>query len=103
MATQSSIYSQNNPQLLKLFEAAGHPAKVMCVAIDYAKAQHTILICNGLGDRLAPQFNVDNTVAGTSQLLSQVRACAQRKKVRLEHVFFGGEDRPSFAENFIRK
>jgi transposase len=103
MASQSSIYSRGNPQLLKLFEAAGPPAKVMCVAIDYAKAQHTILICNGVGDRLLSEFAVDNTVAGASQLLKQVRACAQRSKIRPEHVFFGGEDQPSFAENFIRE
>lgn len=71
--------------------------------MDYAKAQHMILICNGLGDRLKPNFAVDNTVAGADKLLSEVRACAKKRKIRCEHVFFGGEDRPSFAENFIRK
>jgi transposase len=102
MSSKSSIYPQGNPQLLNLFERAGHPVKVMCVAMDYAKAQHTILICNGLGERLKPDFAVDNTAAGATQLLSQVRACAKKKKIRSEHVFFGGEDRPSFAENFVR-
>jgi transposase len=103
MTSKSSIYPQGNPQLVKLFELAGHPAKVMCVAMDYAKAQHMILICNGLGDRLKPDFAVDNTAAGAAKLLSEVRTCAKKRKVRPEHVFFGGEDRPSFAENFVRK
>lgn len=103
MSSKSSIYPQGNPQLVKLFEQAGHPVKVMCVAMDYAKAKHTILICNGLGDRLKPNFVLDNTAAGATQLLNQVQACAKKKKIRLEHVFFGGEDEPSFAKNFIRK
>ena len=102
MPTKSTIYSQCNPQLLTLFEEAGHPAKVMCVALDYAKAQHTALLCNGVGDLLKPSFAVDNTLQGAAKLLTEVRACAKRKKIRPEHVFFGGEDHPSYAENFLR-
>jgi transposase len=102
MPNKATIYSRCNPQLLKLFERAGHPAKVLCVALDYAKAQHTALICNGVGDLLKPSFAIDNTAQGAAQLLSQVRACAQSRKVRCEHVFFGGEDYPSYAENFLR-
>jgi transposase len=103
MTTKSSIYANGNPQLTKLFETAGHPAKVMCVALDYAKAQHTALICNGLGDLLKGSFALDNTPAGAAQLLSQVRECAKRRKIRSENVFFGGEDYPSYAENFLRR
>ena len=102
MPNKTTIYSRCNPQLLKLFETAGHPAKVLCVALDYAKAQHTALICNGLGDLLKPSFAVDNTAQGAAKLLSEVRACAKSRKVRSEHVFFGGEDYPSYAENFLR-
>ena len=36
----------------------------MCVALDYAKAQHTALICNGLGELLKSAFAVDNTPRG---------------------------------------
>jgi len=103
MPTKSSIYSRCNPQLLKLFEEAGHPAKVMCVALDYAKAQHMALICNGLGDLLKAAFVVDNTAQGAAKLLNEVRACAKQRKIRPEHVFFGGEDQPSYAENLLRK
>ena len=102
MPTKSTIYPRCNPQFLKLFEEAGHPAKVMCVALDYAKAQHTALFCNGVGDLLKPSFAVDNTVQGATKLLAEVRACAKQKRIRPEHVFFGGEDHPSFAENLLR-
>ena len=101
MPNRSTIYSRCNPQLLKLFEEARHPAKVLCVALDYAKAQHTALICNGRGDLLKPSFAVENTLQGVTQLLAEVRACAKQKKIRPEHVFFGGEDYPSYAENFL--
>lgn len=103
MPNKASIYSDCNPQMVKLFEQAGHPAKVMCVALDYAKAQHTALICNGQGDLLKGAFVVDNTPAGAAQLLEQVGQCSKRKRIRHEHVFFGGEDSPYFAENFMRR
>jgi hypothetical protein len=50
--TKASIYSDGNPQIVQLFQKAGHPAKVMCVALDYAKATHTALICNGQGKKV---------------------------------------------------
>jgi transposase len=103
MPTKASIYANGNPQLLKLFEAAGHAAKVLCVALDFAKAQHTALICNGRGDILQGAFALDNTRAGAEQLLEQVRRCAQKRKIDAPHIFFGGEDCPSYAENFLRR
>ena len=89
-------------QALALFEQAGHPAKVLCVALDYAKAQHTVLICNGLGDLLKATFVVDNTPTGAKLLLQEVRHCAKQRKIGPMQIFFGGEDYPSFAENFLR-
>ena len=75
----------------------------MCVALDYAKAQHSALICNGLGDLLKGAFAVDNNTAGATQLVRQVRQCAKERKIRPAQVFFGGEDCPAFAENFLRQ
>jgi transposase len=102
MRTQASIYSKRNPQLVKIFEGAGHPSKLMCVALDYAKAQHTALLCNGAGDLIKGAFAIDNNPQGVAELLKQVRAACKLKRIRPEHVFFGGEDSPSFAENFVR-
>jgi transposase len=103
MPNKASIYSDCNAQMVKLFEQAGHPAKVICVALDYAKVQHTALICNGQGDLLKGTFAVDNTPAGATQLLEAVRQCAKTRKIGPEQVFFGGEDCPYFAENFLRR
>ncbi len=102
MRTQASIYSRCNPELIKLFEQAGHPSKLMCVALDYAKAQHTALICNGLGDLLKGAFAIDNNPNGVAELLRQVRDTCQPRQIRPAHVFFGGEDCPAFAQNFVR-
>lgn len=103
MPTKATIYANCNPQLLKLFETAGHPAKVLCVALDFAKAQHTALICNGRGDILKGAFALDNSRAGAEQLLAQVRHCAQKRKIDTQHVLLGGEDCPSYVENFLRR
>jgi len=82
MRTQSSIYSRCNPELVKLFEQAGHPSKLMCVALDYAKAQHTALICNGLGDLLKGSFVIDNNPKGVAELLRHVRETCKPRKIR---------------------
>jgi transposase len=103
MPTKASIYANCNPQLVKIFETAGHPAKVLCVALDFAKAQHTALICNGRGDILKGAFALDNSRAGAEQLLEQMRHCAKQRRVDTQHVFFGGEDCPPYAENFLRR
>jgi transposase len=103
MPTKASIYSNCNPQLTKLFADAGHPARLMCVALDYAKRQHTALICDGAGELLKSAFPVDNSKAGLNQLVTHVRRLAKERRIALEHVFFGGEDCPSFAENFLRQ
>jgi len=102
MLTKPSVYRDCNPQIIKVFERAGHPAKVLCVALDYAKGQHTALMCHGLGELLRGVFAVDNTSAGAKQLLAEVRQCARQRQVRPEQIFFGGEDYPSLAENFLR-
>src|SRR5512147_2742741 len=101
--TKRSIYSNCNPQLTKLFADAGHPAKVMCVALDYAKSQHMALACNGLGDVLKSAFSLENNREGLKILLAEVHQLAKARRIRLEHVFFGGEDHPTFAENFLRQ
>lgn len=103
MSIRNNVYANCNPDLLKLFASAGHPAKVMCVALDYAKAEHRALICNGTGELCKGSFAVENSAEGVKKLLEEVQAQARRRRIRPEHVFFGGEDYPSFAENFLRQ
>jgi transposase len=95
------IFKQRNQDISDLFEAAGHPSKVMCVAIDYAKKTHTAIICNGQGNRLKASFNVHNTPEGLTFLTEKVHALCTKHCISREHVFMGGEDCGTFALNFI--
>jgi transposase len=103
MKNKSTIYGNCNPQLAALFASAGPPTKVLCVALDYAKEKHTALICDGGGRLLHKSFPVQNSAQGAQGLVEQVRQCAKQRHVKPEHVFFGGEDCPSYAENFVRR
>jgi len=96
-----TIYQAQSQDLRNLFEDAGHPSKVMCVPLDYAKASHTALLCNGTGEYLRKPFTVHNSQKGIDYLIERVRAGCKRHRIKPKHVFFGGEDVPSYAVNFI--
>jgi len=98
---KNNIYQNQSQQLLSLFEQAGNNAKVMCVPIDYAKKDHVVMFCNGYGDILRKPFSVKNSPQGVDYLTDQVvRSCRQRG-ISQNHVFFGGEQVGSFADNFV--
>ena len=42
---KKNIYMNQSQDLLTLFEEGGSSAKVMCVPIDYAKKDHTVMFC----------------------------------------------------------
>jgi transposase len=96
-----SIFRKRNPDVEALFADAGDPAKVMCVAFDYAKKSHTSIICNGLGHQLRAGFNVDNNKRGLEYLLDAVGKLCRKHHIDRRHVFFGGEDCGAYAFNFI--
>lgn len=96
-----NIYVNQSQELLTLFEQAGNGKKVMCVPIDYAKKDHVVMLCNGYGHILRKPFCVKNSPKGIEYLTEQVsRSCAHHRIDR-KHVFFGGEDIGSYAENFV--
>ena len=95
-----SIYPDRSQELLSLFEQAGNHSKVMCVPIDYAKKDHLVMFCNGSGEVLRKPFSVKNTSDGVKYLLNQVSRSCRHRHIQPEHVFFGGEDVNSYAENF---
>jgi len=101
MANSTSIYSKQNPKIHAIFERAGHFKKVLAVALDYAKSKHMALFCNGLGDVLKKPFPVENSSQGLELLLQEVQSTCTHRAINNEHVFFGGEDRPTYAQNFI--
>jgi len=96
-----NIYQNQSQELLSLFETAGSSAKVMCVPMDYAKKDHLVMFCNGHGDILRKPFSVKNSPEGIKYLIDQVTRSCRRRSIKKEHVFLGGEDANSFAENFV--
>lgn len=97
----NSIFQSSNPAIEKLFQEAGSPKKVMCVPIDYAKRQHTALVCNGEGMQLRGTFNIHNTSEGVDFLEDVIKGLCKKHSIRKNYVFFGGEDCSAFCFNFI--
>jgi transposase len=98
---KKTIYSNQSQELLRLFEGAGNNSKMMCVPIDYAKKDHIVMLCNGYGDILRKPFSVKNSPEGVKYLTEQVRRSCRHRGINSKHVFFGGEDVGSYAENFV--
>ncbi len=96
-----SIFQRSNHAIEKMFADAGKPEKVMCIPIDYAKRQHTALVCNGKGMQLRGSFNIHNTTEGVEFLDQTIKGLCKKHSIRKEHVFFGGEDCTAFCYNFI--
>jgi transposase len=96
-----NIYQNQSQELLSLFEQAANNAKVMCVPIDYAKKDHVVMFCNGYGDILRKPFSVKNSPEGVDYLTDQVMRSCRQRAISVKHVFFGGEQVGSFADNFV--
>jgi len=96
-----TIYTNQSQELHRLFEQAGGGAKLMCVPMDYAKKDHVVMFCNGYGNILRKPFSVKNSPEGVTYLIGQTMRSCHHRGIRPEHVFFGGEDVNSYAENFV--
>jgi hypothetical protein len=94
------IYPDRSQELLALFEQAGNNSKVMCVPIDYAKKNHLVMFCNGYGEVLRKPFSVKNSSDGVRFLIDQVARSCRQRHIESRHVFLGGEDVNSYADNF---
>jgi transposase len=95
-----SIYGQQSQELMRIYEEAGRPSKVLIGAIDYAKRDHVALFCNGNGDILCKPFPVRNTPEGVDFLLARMDEVCRYHRINPKHAFFGGEDCGSYTENF---
>jgi transposase len=69
--------------------------------MDYAKKDHVVMFCNGYGDILRKPFSVKNSPDGVKYLVDQATRSCRRRGIKKDHVFFGGEDANSYAENFV--
>ena len=96
-----NIYQNRSQELLRLFEDAGSSAKVMCVPMDFAKKDHVVMFCNGYGDIVRKPFSVKNSLEGVKYMVDQVTRSCRHRGIKKKHVFFGGEDVNSYAENFV--
>lgn len=97
----NSIYTKADPAVLKLFAQAGNRQKVLCAPLDFAKDSHAVMFCNGAGDVLKKAFHVPNSPAGAERLVAELKATCQHRGIGSKHVLLGGEDLPSYAENFL--
>lgn len=100
-SVRPSIYRGQSARLNSLYQRAGDPRKVLCVAFDYAKSKHLALCCDGNGEILRKPFPVENNRAGVDFLIEAVETTAGRRKIPREHVFLGGEDEPPYVSNFL--
>ena len=96
-----NIFQNQSQEILSLFETVENRSKVMCVPIDYAKKDHTVMFCNGNGEIIRKPFSVKNSLKGKNYLVEQVTKSCRHHGINLQHAFFGGEDCGSFADNFI--
>ncbi len=99
--TPRSIYRQQAPEVARLFAAAGRAERVAAVAMDFAKVFHRVMIINGAGEILREAFTVRNDAPGALFLLDAVGKCTKRHGIKAAHVFYGGEDEPSYVSNFL--
>jgi len=58
------------------------------------------MFCNGNGQVLRKPFPVKNDPDGVKYLIDQVSRSCRHRRIQPQHVFFGGEDLNSYAENF---
>ena len=99
--SKRSIFTRQNQTLIDLFKDAGHPDKVLCIPIDYAKLTHMALCCNGSGKVLKKAFPVKNTPEGIGFLIEIADKICRKHHIERKHVFLGGEDCGTFSLNFI--
>lgn len=59
------------------------------------------MLCNGHGHILRKPFSIKNSPEGIEYLIEQVTRSCKHRQIDLKHVFFGGEDVGSYAENFV--
>ena len=99
--SKRSIFARQNQTLINLFQDAGHPDKVLCIPIDYAKQTHVALCCNGSGKVLRKAFPVDNAPEGIDFLIEVADKICRKHHIERKHILFGGEDCGTFSLNFI--
>ncbi|MDA3918915.1 MAG: transposase [Deltaproteobacteria bacterium] len=98
---KKNIFDNQSQEIISLFEMAENRSKVMCIPMDYAKKDHMVMFCNGNGKIIRKPFSIKNSLGGKRYLIDQVKKSCRHNGIKLQHVFFGGEDCGSYTDNFI--
>jgi transposase len=101
---KKSIYGQRCQLVADCFERAGGPEKVLIVAMDMAKAEHTAMMLRGTGQYLHEKpLRVYNSPAGCEFLLGKMSGMMHKYHIRRENVLIGAEDPGEYSFNFIHR
>ena len=98
---KTNIFQNQSQEILTLFEMAKNRSKVMCIPMDYAKKDHVVMFCNGNGKVIRKPFSIKNSPQGVEYLIDQVTRSCRHNKIDMKHIFFGGENCGTYADNFI--
>jgi hypothetical protein len=101
MKRDKSIYTQQCPELVKIFNDAPSEKKVLCIPLDYAKKTHTACCVDGLGNILKNSFTLQNNPNGVEYLKQVIDNMCHKHGFQPHHVILGGEDCGHYAANFI--
>jgi transposase len=99
-----SVYGGRCQLVAECLGRAGGPEKVLIVAMDMAKAEHTAMICRGTGEYLhSKPLRVYNQPEGCEFLLRKISAAMHQYHIARENVLVGGEDPGEYTFNFIHR
>jgi len=98
---KTNIFQNQSQEILTLFEMPKDRSKVMCIPMDYAKKDHVVMFCNGNGKVIRKPFSIKNSPQGVKYLIDQVTRSCRHNKIDMKHIFFGGENCGTYADNFI--
>jgi len=60
-----------------------------------------VVFCNGNGKVIRKPFSIKNSPQGLEYLIDQVMRSCRHHRIDMKHIFFGGEDCGTYADNFI--
>ena len=101
---KNSIYSSRSQILNEKFEAVKDLSQLMIVGIDYAKAEHTVIVASGNGEHLQRKpLRIFNTSKGFDFLLQKIEKLTTKYKILKNNIIIAIEDPPPYLVNFLYK
>lgn len=99
---KKNIFPVKSQLIQDFFTAAPSLDKVLIVAVDYAKKEHTVQFCRGTGELLLKNaLTVYNTPKGLDFFHKRIENAMKYHHIKKEHVLIVSEDPPLYFYNFI--